>query len=42
MLMGRAAGVARSIAVLTGVGDREGLAPYADLVIGSIAELAPA
>ncbi len=42
MLMGRAAGVARSIGVLTGVGDRQGLAPYADLVVGSIAELWPA
>ena len=42
MLMGRAAGVACSIAVLTGVGDRQSLAPYADLVLGSIAELAPA
>jgi phosphoglycolate phosphatase len=41
MLMGRAAGVARSIAVLTGVGERATLAPYADAVLGSIAELAP-
>lgn len=42
LLMGRGAGAARSIAVLTGVGDRESLEPYADAVIGSIAELAPA
>lgn len=42
LLMGRAAGVARSIAVLTGVGDRASLEPYADVVLESIAELAPA
>ena len=42
LLMGRSAGAARSIAVLTGVGDRASLAPHADLVLGSIAELAPA
>ena len=42
LLMGRAAGVARSIGVLTGVGDRASLEPFADLVLGSIAELAPA
>jgi phosphoglycolate phosphatase-like HAD superfamily hydrolase len=42
LLMGRAAGVARSIGVLTGVGDRTSLEPFADLVLGSIAELAPA
>jgi phosphoglycolate phosphatase len=42
LLMGRAAGVARSIGVLTGVGDRASLEPHADLVLGSIAELAPA
>lgn len=39
LLMGRQAGAARSIAVLTGVGDRASLEPYADAVIGSIAEL---
>ena len=39
LLMGRAAGAARSIAVLTGVGDRASLEPYADAVIESIAEL---
>jgi phosphoglycolate phosphatase-like HAD superfamily hydrolase len=42
LLMGRSAGAARSIAVLTGVGDRPSLEPYADAVIGSIAELAGA
>jgi HAD superfamily hydrolase (TIGR01509 family) len=42
LLMGRAAGAARSIGVLTGVGDRASLEPFADLVLGSIAELAPA
>ena len=41
LLMGRAAGAARSIGVLTGVGDRAGLEPLADVVLGSIAELAP-
>ena len=40
LLMGRTAGAARSIAVLTGVGDRASLEPYADAVIDSIAELA--
>ncbi len=39
--MGRAAGVARTIAVLTGVGDRATLEPLADIVLGSIADLAP-
>lgn len=38
--MGRAAGVARTIAVLTGVGDRATLEPLADLVLDSIADLA--
>jgi phosphoglycolate phosphatase len=42
LLMARAAGAARSIGVLTGVGDRASLAPHADLVLGSIAELSPA
>ena len=42
LLMGRGAGAARSIAVLTGVGDRASLEPHADVIIGSIAELAPA
>ena len=40
--MGRAAGVARTIAVLTGVGDVETLEPLADVVLPSIAELATA
>jgi phosphoglycolate phosphatase len=40
--MGRAAGVARVIAVLTGVGDRAALEPLADVVLGSVAELASA
>ena len=39
--MGRAAGVARTIAVLTGVGDLATLEPLADVVLPSIAELAP-
>lgn len=42
LLMGRAAGVALVIGVLTGVGDRASLEPLADLVLGSIAELVPA
>ncbi|HUG30970.1 MAG TPA: HAD family hydrolase [Candidatus Limnocylindria bacterium] len=42
LLMGRAAGVARVIGVLTGVGDRASLEPLADLVLDSIAELASA
>lgn len=41
LLMGRAAGAARSIGVLTGVGDRASLEPLADVVLDSIAELAP-
>ncbi|MEO5703875.1 MAG: HAD family hydrolase [Candidatus Limnocylindrales bacterium] len=40
LLMGSAAGVARTIGVLTGVGDRARLEPLADVVLGSIAELA--
>jgi phosphoglycolate phosphatase len=42
LTMGRSAGAARSIAVLTGVGDRESLEPLADVVLGSIEDLAPA
>lgn len=38
--MGRAAGVARTIGVLTGVGDRATLEPLADAVLPSIAGLA--
>lgn len=41
LLMGRAAGAARTIGVLTGVGDRATLEPLADVVLGSIAELTP-
>ena len=39
--MGRSAGVARTIAVLTGVGDVATLEPLADVVLPSIADLAP-
>jgi phosphoglycolate phosphatase len=42
LAMGRAAGVARVIGVLTGVGDRATLEPLADLVLESITELLPA
>jgi phosphoglycolate phosphatase len=42
MRMGRAAGAARVIAVLSGVGERPILEPLADAVLGSIEELAPA
>ena len=40
--MGRAAGAGRVIAVLTGVGDEATLTPLADVVLGSIEDLAPA
>jgi phosphoglycolate phosphatase len=40
--MARAAGAGRVIGVLTGVGDGPTLEPLADLVLGSIEELAPA
>ena len=40
--MARAAGAKRVIAVLTGVGDRTILEPLADVVLDSIADLAPA
>jgi phosphoglycolate phosphatase len=39
LLMGRAAGAGRVIGVLTGVGRMEDLAPHADAVIASVAEL---
>jgi phosphoglycolate phosphatase len=39
--MGRAANVRRVVGVLSGVGDRATLEPLADLVLASIAELAP-
>lgn len=42
LLMARGAGVARTIGVLTGVGDRASLEPLADVVLDSIAELGPA
>jgi phosphoglycolate phosphatase-like HAD superfamily hydrolase len=42
LAMARAAGAARTIGVLTGVGDRATLAPLADVVLESIEELAPA
>lgn len=42
LLMGTSAGVARTIGVLTGVGDRASLEPLADVVLGSISELVPA
>ena len=40
LAMGRAAGAALVVGVLTGVGGRDSLSALADLVIGSIAELA--
>jgi phosphoglycolate phosphatase len=42
LVMARSAGAARAIGVLTGVGDRASLEPLADLVLDSIADLAPA
>jgi len=39
--MARAAGVARAIGVLTGVGDRASIEPLADVVLDSIEDLAP-
>jgi phosphoglycolate phosphatase len=39
LTMGRAAGVGRTIGVLTGVGSREDLAPLADALLGSVGEL---
>jgi len=42
MRMARAAGAGRVIGVLSGVGDRATLEPLADLVLDSIADLAPA
>ncbi|MBI3752174.1 MAG: HAD family hydrolase, partial [Chloroflexi bacterium] len=41
MRMGRAAGARRVVGVLTGVGDAATLGPLADLVLASIADLAP-
>jgi phosphoglycolate phosphatase len=37
--MGRRAGVALTVGVLTGVGDAADLAPFADLVVASVADL---
>jgi HAD superfamily hydrolase (TIGR01509 family) len=42
MRMGRAAGARRVVGVLTGVGNHATLVPLADLVLASIADLAPA
>jgi phosphoglycolate phosphatase len=42
LAMGRAAGAGLVVGVLSGVGSLEDLEPYADLVIGSVAELAGA
>jgi phosphoglycolate phosphatase-like HAD superfamily hydrolase len=42
LVMGRSAGATRCIGVLTGVGDRTSLGPLADVVLESVAELAPA
>jgi phosphoglycolate phosphatase len=39
--MGRAAGAGLVVGVLSGVGVREELAPYADVILQSIAELLP-
>ena len=39
LAMGRAAGAGRVVGVLSGVGSREDLAPFADAVLGSVGEL---
>lgn len=39
MVMGRAAGVGLTVGVLSGVSTRQVLAPYADLLVNSVAEL---
>jgi phosphoglycolate phosphatase len=39
MMMGRAAGVGLTVGVLSGVGTREILAPFADVVVPSVGEL---
>ena len=41
LAMGRAAGVARCIGVLSGTGSRLDLGPLADVIVGSVAELLP-
>jgi phosphoglycolate phosphatase len=40
LAMGRSAGAGLVVGVLTGVGRRDDLAPLADVVIASVAELA--
>jgi phosphoglycolate phosphatase len=40
LAMGRAAGVGMVVGVLSGLGGRADLEPYADLIVGSVAELA--
>ena len=40
LAMGRAAGAGLVVGVLSGVGGRADLEPYADLILGSVAELA--
>jgi phosphoglycolate phosphatase-like HAD superfamily hydrolase len=42
LAMGRAAGAGLMVGVLSGVGSRTDLAPYADIILGSVAELASA
>jgi phosphoglycolate phosphatase len=39
LAMGRSAGVGRVIGVLSGLGDRAELEPFADAILGSIGEL---
>jgi phosphoglycolate phosphatase-like HAD superfamily hydrolase len=39
LLMGRGAGVGLTVGVLSGVGDRETLAPHADVLIGSVGDI---
>ncbi len=39
LMMGRAAGVARTVGVLTGPSDHDDLAPFADAVVASVADL---
>jgi len=41
LAMGRAAGVAMVVGVLTGVGDAAALGDMADVVVASVAELLP-
>ena len=39
LAMGRAAGMARCVGVLSGVGSRRDLEPLADVIVASVAEL---